>query len=117
MATGVLVKEGVVEQEARLVDGRVKRHQRAFAKIPAALVHLDELGEQLVVLLRVPFDGLALVEADPESVDQLSLIAQGLGGVNDALGLAPLGGDEALLRGDVGVEHDTLQALFTAAAE
>ena len=117
MAAGVLVKEGVVEQEARLVDGRVKRHQRAFAKIPAALVHLDELGEQLVVLLRVPFDGLALVEADPEAVDQLTLVGKRLRRIDDALGHAAHRGDEAFLGRDVGVEEDALQARLAAAAE
>ena len=117
MAAGVLVKEGVVEQEARLVDGRVKRHQRAFAKIPAALVHLDELGEQLVVLLRVPFDGLALVEADPEAVDQLTLVGKRLRRIDDALGHTAHRGDEAFLGRDVGVEEDALQARLAAAAE
>ena len=58
----------------------------------AALVHGDELGQQVVVYLRVPLDGLALVEADPEAVDQLALIAQGLGGVDDALGHAASSG-------------------------
>ncbi len=60
---------------------------------------------------------LPLVESDPELVDELSLIAQGLGGVDDALRLPPHGGDEALLGGDVGVEDDALQALLAAAAE
>ena len=65
----------------------------------------------------MPLHGLALVEPDPEVLDELALIAQGLGGVDDALGLAPHGGDEALLRGDIGVKDDAPQALFAAAAE
>lgn len=59
MAAGVLVEQCVVEQQARLVDGRIERHERAFAQIPAALVHFDELRQKLVVFLGVPFDGLA----------------------------------------------------------
>ena len=117
MAGGVLVEKRVVEQQPRLADGAVVGHQRTLAQIRAALVHGDELRQQVVVLLRVPLHRLALVEPDPEFVDQLSLIAQGLGGVDDALRLAPLGGDEALLRGDVGVKDDAPQAALAAAAE
>ena len=57
------------------------------------------------------------MEANPELVDELPLIAQWLGGVDDTLGLAPLGGDEALLGGDIGVEDNALQAALAAAAE
>ena len=117
MAAGILVKQRVVEQQAGLVDGGVEGHQGALAQIAAALVHGDELGQQVVVDLGVPLHGLALVEADPELVDELTLIAQGLGGIDDALGLALHGGGEALLGGDVGVEEDPLQAGFAAAAE
>ena len=117
MAAGVLVKQRVVEQQAGLVDGGVEGHQGALAQIAAALVHGDELGQQVVVDLGVPLHGLALMEADPELVDELTLIAQGLGGIDDALGLALHGGGEALLGGDVGVEEDPLQAGFAAAAE
>ena len=117
MAGRVLIEQRVVEQQAGLADGGVVGYQRALAQIGTALVHGDELGQQVVVLLRVPLHGLALVESDPEAVDELTLIAQGLGGVDNALRLAAHGGDKALLRGDIGVEDDALQALFAAAAE
>ena len=57
------------------------------------------------------------MEADPETVDELALITQGLGGVDNALGHALHGGDEALLGGDIGVEDNALQAALAAAAE
>jgi len=117
VAAGVLVEQRVVEQQAGLVDGGIKGHQRALAQIAAALVHGDELGQQLVVDLGVPLHGLTLVEANPEVVDELALVAQGLGGVNDALGLTLHGRGEALLGGDVGVEEDALEAGLAAAAE
>ena len=117
MAAGVFIKEGVIKQQARPVDGGVKGDQSALAQIAAALVHGDELGQQVVVDLGVPLHRLTLVEADPETVDELPLIAQGLGGVDDPLGHALHGGDEALLRGDVGIEKDALQAGLAAAAE
>ena len=117
MAAGVLIEQRVVEQQARLVDGRIERHERAFAEIPAALVHFDELRQKLVVFLGVPFDGLALMEADPEAAYQLALIAQRLRRVDDALSHAAHRGDEAFLGGDVGVEENALQARLSAAAE
>ena len=117
VAGGVLVKEGVVEQQAGLADGAVVGHQGALAQVGAALVHGDELGEQVVVLVGVPLHRLALMEANPEAVDKLALVGQGLGGVDHALGPAPLGGDETLLGGDVGVEDDAPEAGLAAAAE
>ena len=117
MAAGVFIKEGVIKQQARLIDGGVKGDQSALAQIAAALVHGDELGQQVVVDLGVPLHRLTLVEADPEAVDELTLIAQGLGGVDNALGHTLHGGDEALLRGDIGIEEDALQAGLAAAAE
>ena len=108
MAGGVFVEQRVVEQQSGLADGTVVGHQGALAQIGAALVHSDKLGQQVVVLLGVPLHSLARVEANPELVDELPLIAQWLGGVDDTLGLAPLGGDEALLGGDIGVEDNAL---------
>ena len=117
MAGGILVEQRVIEQDAGLADGRIVRHQSALAQIGAALVHGDQLGQQFVIDIGVPLHRLALVEPDPEAVDQLALIAEGLGGIDDALGLAPFGRDEALLTGDVGVKDDALQAGLAAAAE
>ena len=117
MAAGVLVEQRVVEQQAGLVDGRIKRHKRTFAEIAAALVHLNQLRQKFIIFLSVPFDGLALVEADPEAIDQLALITQRLRRVDDSLGHAAHRGDKAFLGRDVGVEENALQARLTAAAE
>ena len=61
--------------------------------------------------------GLAALKADGEILDELALVGQGLGGVDDALGFAPHGRDKDLLRGDVGVKEDVVQRIFTAALE
>ena len=61
--------------------------------------------------------GLAAGKADGEALDQLAPIAQGLGGIDNALGLALHGGDKALLRGDIGVEEDAGAGRLSAAAE
>ena len=68
-------------------------------------------------MIGVPFHGLARLKADPKTVDQLSLIAQRLGSIYDALRLAAFGRDETLLCGNVGVEADALQTGLSAAAE
>ena len=65
----------------------------------------------------MPLDGLSLVEADPEAVDELRLVGKGLRGVDDALCFSAHRGDEALLGRNVRVKDDTLQAFFRAAAE
>ena len=61
--------------------------------------------------------GLAALKAHGEALDQLALIGKGLGGIHDALGLAPHGRNEALLRGDVGIEENALPVGLAAAAE
>ena len=103
---GVLVKQGVVKQQAGLGDGGIDGHQRTFAQIGGSLVHRDHLLQQRLVLLRLDLDGLAVFKADREVLDQLAVVGQRLGGVDDALSLAAHRRDEALLGGDIGIEED-----------
>jgi len=117
VARGIFIEQRVVEEQAGFADGRVVGDERALAEIAAALVHGDDLGQKRLVFLRVPFLSPALMEADPEAVDQLALVGQGLGRIDDALGLTAHRGNEALLRGNVRVEIDVLQAHLAAAAE
>ena len=117
VAACVLVKECVVEQQPRLIDRALPRHERALAEIGRALVHGDELFQQLLVFLRVHLHGLAVLEADGEVFDQLAVVAQGLRGIDDALGLTAFGTDEALLGGQVRIEERTADGVLAAAAE
>ena len=117
MAGGVLVKQGVQEEQAALLNRGVIRHERALAEVGRALVHVDELLQQRLVLLGVHLDGLAVFKADGEILDELPLIRQRLGRIDDALGLAAHRGDEDLLGGDVRVKEDPLQGIFAAALE
>ena len=117
MASRVLVEQRVVEQDAALADRRRVGNQRSFSQIGGAFVHIDELAQQRLVLFRVPFDGFALMEADPEVLDQLPVVAQGLAGVDDALRAVAAGRGEALFRGHVRVELDALAARFAAAGK
>ena len=117
MAGGVFVKEGVVEQDAALGDGAVLRHQGALAQVGGAFVHGNHGGKGFLALLRHGLHCLAVFKADIEILNQLALVGQGLGGIDNALRQPSLGRDEALLRGNVGVEENSLEALFSAAAE
>ena len=78
MAAGIFIKQRVVKQDARLVDGAVIRHERAFAEVGGAFVHGDELLQQSLVRARVRLDGAAVLEADGEILDELALIRKRL---------------------------------------
>ena len=64
VAAGIFVKQGVVKQDACLVDGAVIRHERALAEVGRAFVHGDELLQQGLIRARVRLDGAAVLEAD-----------------------------------------------------
>src|SRR5690606_36009027 len=56
VAGGVLVEEGVVEEEPALRDGRGMRHQRHLAEAPCALVGVEHLIEHLLAAARLRLD-------------------------------------------------------------
>ena len=60
---------------------------------------------------------LASLEADPEVLDQLTVVAQGLGGVHDAFGFAAHRRRVALFARDVGVERQTVDRGLLPAEE
>ena len=62
-------------------------------------------------------DNLAVLEAEPEVLDQRALIAQRHAGVHDAFCQTTLGGHEAFLSGNVGVELRAVLGVFHRAAE
>lgn len=117
VAAGVFIKQRIVKQDARLVDGAVIRHERALAKVGRAFVHGDELLQQGLVRARVRLDGAAVLEADGEILDELALVRQRLRRIDNALGLAALRRNEALLRGQVGVKIAAADRVLPAAAK
>ena len=117
VASGVLIEQRVVEQQAALADGAGLRHQGALAQIGSAFVHGQHGLQQLFTYFSAGLHDLAVFKTHKEVLNKLAIITQGLGGVDDTLGLALHGRDEALLGGDVGVEGDALLADFLAAAE
>ena len=117
VAARVLVEEGIVVEDALVVDGRIVSDERAFAELRGALVHCDHLFEEVLVLLRLDFDGPAALKAHGEVFDELALIGERLGRIDDALRFPRLGRDEDLLRRDVGVEIAASRGLLAAAHE
>ena len=73
--------------------------------------------QEFLVLLCVDLYGLTTLKADGEVLDELSVIGQGLGRVDDAFSLALLGGDKAFLCGNVGVKIDALEGGISATLE
>ena len=98
MAGGILIDQRIIEQNAAAIDGAVPRDQCAFAQIGTAFIHANQLIQQLRICLSVPLHSLALMETDPEILRRLSMEAQRLCSIDDALCRALLRCDKALLR-------------------
>ena len=98
MASGILVNQRIIEQNTAAVNGAVPRHQCTFTQISTAFIHANQLIQQLRICLSAPLHSLALMEADPEILRRLSMEAQGLCSIDDALCRALLRCDKALLR-------------------
>ena len=116
MAGCIFVKQGIIEQDSAFADGAFLRHQGTFAQISRSLIHRNHGLEQFFPRAGMDFHGLSILKPDGEVLDQLSPIGQGFGGVDDSLRHSLLGGDETLLRGDIGVEGNALEALVPSAA-
>ena len=118
MAGGVLVKKGVVKQDAALPDGAFVGHKGTFAQHGGALVHGQHQLQGLLVFPGVGFHHTAVFKAQGEILDEHAPVGQGHGGVNHAFRVAASGSGEHLLRGDVGViPHVLFRQLFRPAAK
>ena len=104
MAAGVFVEQGVIEEEARFVDGGIEGNERALAQIRRPLVHREDLAQQRLSPRRPAFDRLSPFKAQPEIFDELAAERERLDRVHGALRTAAHGGGEHLFGGDVGVE-------------
>ena len=102
MAGGVLVKEGVVEQEVLVGNRAVVGDQGRFAEVGRSLVHGDGGFQGLLSPLRAGLHDFALLHHEAELVDDVAVVDQRHGGIDHAVGPGFQGGGEDLLRGDVG---------------
>ena len=103
VAGSVFVKESVVEQKSRLSYGRGVGNKRALAEIRRALVHINKLCEQSLVLLCAPFDSLSVLEANPELVYKLTAVGERLRGINNSVSVALHRRGEYFLCGNIRV--------------
>ena len=85
VASRVLVVQRVEEQDARLGDRRIVGDERHFAQVSGTFVEADELCERVLAFLRAEFHCFALFEADPEAVDNFSVVVQRLGSVDNSV--------------------------------
>ena len=85
MARRVLVVQSVEEENARLRHRRVIGYQRYFAQIGGSLVVAQQLRERVFPLSGTELDGLSVLEAQPEAVDDLALVVQRLRRVRDSV--------------------------------
>ena len=118
MAGGILVKEGVVKQDAALPDRALIGHKSTLAQHGGTLVHGQHQLQGLLVFLRVGLHYPALFKAQGEILNEHAPVGQGHGGVNHALRIAAFRGSEHLFGGDVGIiPHVLVRQLFRPAAE
>ena len=104
MAGGVLIKQGVVEQDVLVSDGTVIGDQGHLPEVGGTLVHRHCVAEGLLPLLGVDLHDLPLLHLHPELIHDIAVVAQGQGGVHHAVDPLPEGGSEDLLGGHVGNE-------------
>jgi hypothetical protein len=108
VAGGVLVKEGVKEDEAGLGDRVVCGYQGHLPQAPRPLVGFQELLEDFFPLLGAHLHGHAPFKPGPKAFHQLAGEGQGAACAHHPLHPLPVGGGEDLLRGQVGVAKPPL---------
>ncbi len=108
MAGGVLVEQGVEEQEPALGDRRGVRHQRDLARRRAPSSVSSTLLSTASPRLAFASDDAALLEAHRDLVDQGALVGQRLGAADVAFHPPGVWRGEDLLGRDVGVAGDAV---------
>ena len=117
MAACVFVEQRVVKSDARVSDGRVVRHERAFAKICRAFVHRNHGAQQILVLFRTDVNDFSVLESHAEILDKLPAIRQRSCCDNCSVGVAAHGRREHFLAWNIRVVFDSFKRVFFAAKE
>src|SRR5512140_1935338 len=76
VAGGILIEKSVVEEMAAPGDRRAGRDQRHFAQMPRALVCVDQLLQDGLILLRADLGDLSVCKGHLEILDQAAAIAK-----------------------------------------
>ena len=106
VAGGVLVEQGIEEQEAAFRDRRGMRHQGDLAKSAGAVVAVEHFLEHVLAARGLRLNDPSRLEPDRNAVDQRALIGEGLGADDMAIDPARMGGREHLFRRDVRIAGD-----------
>ena len=112
MAGGILIEERIVEEQAGLVDRRLLRHERALAEIVAALVHADDLLENILSLFGLDRAVDALSERGSED-----LLGRHVGIVDNALHRRIASGVELGRRDEADLEIRAVRGMVAQLAE
>jgi hypothetical protein len=108
VAGGVLVEQGIEEQEAALRDRRGMRHQRDLAEAPRAVVAVEHFFEHVLAARGLRLDDPSGLEPDRDAVDQRALIGERLGADDMAIDPARVRGREHLFGRDVRIAGDAV---------
>ena len=101
VAAGVLVKEGLIEKNAALVDAALLGDQGDLAQHAGALIHADHLLQEGLTPVCPAGNSPAVPEGDGEAVNDLAVPGKGLDRHQGALASAGNGGGEDFLRRQV----------------
>ncbi len=104
MAGGVLIKQGVAEQQPGAADGRVLPHQGHLAQASGALIGVQQALDDVRPAVRREIHHLAVPEGEAQALNQPAPRAQGQGGGQGAVHFVGVGQGEDLLGGQVGHE-------------
>jgi len=78
VAGGVLVEQGIEEQQAAFRDGRGVGHQRHFAQAARTFVGIEQLVQDFITAERTGFNDAPFLKANRDVVDQRALIGKWL---------------------------------------
>ena len=108
VACGVLVEQGVPEENAGLGDGRGVGDEGYFAEATGSVIGGDETIEGFLAGGCGRFDDDAVDEAAADVLDEGALVGERLRGAGNAIDAVLVGSGEALFGGDVGVAEDAV---------
>lgn len=111
------VEQRVVKSDARVSDGRVVRHERAFAEICRAFVHRNHGTQQIFVLFRTDVNDFSVLESHAEIFDKFPAIRQRSCCDDFSVGVAAHGRREHFFAWNIRVVFDSFKRVFFAAKE
>jgi hypothetical protein len=107
VTTSILVKQGVKKCQFRVSYGRIVRNKCNLTKICGTFIHRDHLFEEFLILFRMYFNSLALMESNAEVLNELTSVRKRACCHNCTFSKASHRCGKTLLRGDIGIKFYT----------